>query len=83
MKIAILGTRGIPNYYGGFEQFAQYLSIGLVHKGHNVSVYNPHSHPYQEDEFNGVKIRHIYDPENLRVSSNPRNHPICLQNICT
>ena len=64
MKIAILGTRGIPNHYGGFEQFAEYLSVGLVQKGHDVSVYNPHSHPYQEDEFNGVKIRHIYDPEN-------------------
>ena len=24
MKIAILGTRGVPNYYGGFEQFAEY-----------------------------------------------------------
>ena len=30
MKIAILGTRGIPNNYGGFEQFAEYLSVGLV-----------------------------------------------------
>src|SRR5579872_168294 len=30
MKIGILGTRGIPNTYGGFEQFAQYLSVGLV-----------------------------------------------------
>jgi hypothetical protein len=34
MKIAILGTRGIPNNYGGFEQFAEYLSVGLVEKGH-------------------------------------------------
>lgn len=64
MKIAILGTRGIPNYYGGFEQFAEYLSVGLVERGHDVTVYNSHSHPYQDNEFNGVKIRHIYDPEN-------------------
>lgn len=64
MKIAILGTRGIPNHYGGFEQFAEYLSIGLVQRGHDVTVYNSHSHLYQEDNFNGVKIRHIYDPEN-------------------
>lgn len=63
MKIAILGTRGIPNHYGGFEQFAEYLSIGLVALGHDVTVYNSHSHPYQEDEFNGVKIKHVYDPE--------------------
>lgn len=64
MKIAILGTRGIPNYYGGFEQFAEYLSVGLVQRGHDITVYNSHSHPYQEKEFNGVKIKHIYDPEN-------------------
>ena len=34
MKIAILGTRGIPNYYGGFEQFAEFFSVYLVEKGH-------------------------------------------------
>lgn len=64
MKIAILGTRGIPNHYGGFEQFAEYLSVGLARRGHDVTVYNSHSHPYQKDEFKGVKIKHIYDPEN-------------------
>ena len=64
MKIAILGTRGIPNYYGGFEQFAQYLSEGLVKKGHEVSVYNSHTHPYQKSEWNGVNIIHCKDPEN-------------------
>ena len=45
MKIAILGTRGIPNNYGGFEQCAEYLSVGLVEKGHEVTVYSPHFHP--------------------------------------
>lgn len=64
MKIAILGTRGIPNHYGGFEQFAEYLSVGLAEKGHDITVYNSHSHPYQEDNYNNVKIKHIYDPEN-------------------
>lgn len=63
MKIAILGTRGIPNNYGGFEQFAEYLALGLVKKGHNVTVYNSHNHPYQEKEWNGVKIQHVFDPE--------------------
>ena len=32
MKIVILGTRGIPNNYGGFEQCAEFLSVGLVKK---------------------------------------------------
>ncbi|MFF5381618.1 DUF1972 domain-containing protein [Pedobacter suwonensis] len=63
MKLAILGTRGIPNHYGGFEQCAEYLALGLVAKGFEVIVYNSHNHPYQEHEWNGVKIVHCYDPE--------------------
>ncbi|MDQ1339481.1 MAG: hypothetical protein QG567_633, partial [Campylobacterota bacterium] len=65
MNIAILGTRGIPNNYGGFEQFAEYLSVGLVERGHSVTVYNGHLHPYKSGNFNGVSIKHIYDPENI------------------
>lgn len=65
MNIAILGTKGIPNQYGGFEQFAEYLSKGLVERGHNVTVYNPHFHAYGAKEFHGVKIEKIYSPEKL------------------
>ena len=64
MKLAILGTRGIPNYHGGFEQFAEYFSVHMAQKGHDVYVYNSHSHPYQEKEYNGVSILHQKDPEN-------------------
>jgi glycosyltransferase involved in cell wall biosynthesis len=63
MKIAILGTKGIPNNYGGFEQFAEYLSIGLVKAGHAVTVYNPNFHPYKETLYNGVRIQRIFSPE--------------------
>tara|TARA_R110002096_G_scaffold434488_1_gene656203 strand:- start:4467 stop:5558 length:1092 start_codon:yes stop_codon:yes gene_type:complete len=56
MKLAILGTRGIPNHYGGFEQFAEYLSLGLVKKGHDVWVYNSSLHPYKREEWNGVNL---------------------------
>lgn len=63
MKIAILGTRGIPNNYGGFEQFAEYISVGLAARGHDVTVYSPSFHPYKESTYKGVKIKHIYSPE--------------------
>lgn len=63
MKIAIIGTRGIPNHYGGFEQFAQYLSLGLVEKGHEVWVYNSNLHPYKENSWKGVNIIHCNDME--------------------
>jgi len=64
MKIAIIGTRGIPNHYGGFEQFADILSQGLVRKGHEITVYSSANHPYKESLFNGVKLIHKFDPEN-------------------
>lgn len=63
MKIAILGTRGIPNNYGGFEQFAEYLGIGLVEEGHEVTVYNSSMHPFTDDIYKGVKIIKKYCPE--------------------
>lgn len=63
MRIAILGTRGIPNNYSGFEQFAEFFSVYLVEKGHAVFVYNSHNHLYQEKTFKGVTIIHQNDPE--------------------
>ncbi|GAA3993761.1 DUF1972 domain-containing protein [Mucilaginibacter dorajii] len=63
MKIAIIGTRGIPNHYGGFEQCAEYLAAGLIKKGYEVIVYNSHNHPYQQKDWKGVEICHCYDPE--------------------
>lgn len=63
MKIAILGTRGVPNYYGGFEQFAEFFSVYLVEQGHEVYCYNSHNHPFQEKNFKGVNIIHQHDPE--------------------
>lgn len=64
LNIGILGSRGIPNAYGGFEQFAEYLSKGLAEKGHIVSVYNSSKHPYRHSTWQGVRIIHCKDPEN-------------------
>ena len=63
MKIAIIGTRGIPNRYGGFEQLAEKLSVGLSKKGHAVTVYNSHKHPYHAKKFMDVDIVHRFDAE--------------------
>lgn len=52
MKIAILGTRGVPPNYGGFETFAAELSTRLVQWGHDVSVYCREA---GEAEWNGVQ----------------------------
>ncbi len=39
MRLALLGTRGIPAAYGGFETFAEELSARLAARGHEVTVY--------------------------------------------
>ena len=69
MKIAFISTRGIPNNYGGFEQFAEYISVGLVRRGHEVVVYSPHFHPYRESAYKGARIKRIYSPEKWMGSS--------------
>ena len=64
MKIGILGSRGIPNHYGGYEQFAQHLSLGLVERGHQVFVYQSSLHPYQGNQWKNVELIPKWDPEN-------------------
>lgn len=58
MKVAILGTRGIPARYGGFETFAEELGVGLVERGHEVTVYCESGESVSE-EYRGVKLRHV------------------------
>ena len=80
LKIAILGTRGIPNQYGGFEQFAEYLSVGLAEKDHKVTVYNPHFHEFQEAAYRGVEVVYKYSPEDkLGASANFIYDYLCLR----
>jgi len=57
MKIAFLGSRGIPARYSGFETFYEQLSTRLVQRGHEVTVYN-RSHFIKDvkHEYKGVKI---------------------------
>jgi glycosyltransferase involved in cell wall biosynthesis len=39
LKIGLLGTRGIPNRYGGFEEFAEQVCKYWADTGHEVFVY--------------------------------------------
>lgn len=63
LRIALLGARGIPASYGGFETFAEQLSIRLVERGHEVTVYAETSESSVEDTFyQGVRVRHKRRP---------------------
>lgn len=92
MRVGIIGTRGIPNHYGGFEQFAEHLAVFLVENKCEVYVYNSSNHPYKNTMFKGVNIVHCNDPEsklgtigqfvydfNCIIDSNKRNLDIILQ----
>jgi glycosyltransferase involved in cell wall biosynthesis len=57
LRIALLGTRGIPARYGGFETFAEELSTRLVARGHEVTVYCRDAHT--EPCYRGVKLVHL------------------------
>ena len=65
MKISLTGTRGIPNRYGGFEQFAEQLSVRLAERRHEVQVYSPAAHPYRDNTFHKVNIIRKHLHENL------------------
>ncbi len=58
MKIAIMGIRGIPANYGGFETFAEELAPRLVKMGHEVTVYGRSNMiDYDQDFYKGVRIK--------------------------
>jgi glycosyltransferase involved in cell wall biosynthesis len=61
MKVAILGTRGIPARYGGFETFAEQLSMRLVAHGHEVIVYCRQPFTTPSDAFDR-RIRRVILP---------------------
>jgi glycosyltransferase involved in cell wall biosynthesis len=67
LKIAIMGIRGIPANYGGFETFAEELSTRLAQRRHEVTVYGrSHNVKYPDKFYRGVRlvvlptIRHKY-----------------------
>lgn len=57
MKLAFIGSRGIPARYSGFETFYEQVATRLIKRGHEVTVYN-RSHFIKDvkKEYKGVKI---------------------------
>src|SRR5580693_4707763 len=62
MKIAILGTRGIPASYGGFETFAEKLAVGLTERGLDVTVFCETGGAMKPDAVQGVRLCYISAP---------------------
>ena len=65
MKIAILGTRGIPASYSGFETAVEQLAGRLTGRGHEVIVYcRSHVVDTNLREYNGAQLVHLRTIQN-------------------
>jgi glycosyltransferase involved in cell wall biosynthesis len=61
MRVAILGSRGIPAIIGGFETLAEQVGARLAARGHDVTVYCERNlYPGRRPEnFRGVRLVHL------------------------
>ncbi len=60
MKIAIMGHRGIPANYGGFETFAEEVGEQLVREGNEVIVYcRTNNIKFKSKEYKGMQLVHL------------------------
>ena len=62
MRLALLGTRGAPAHYGGFETAVEEIGKRMAASGHDVTVYcrtgNSGATP-ELSEFEGMKLVHL------------------------
>ncbi len=57
LRIAMLGTRGVPASYSGFETCVEELGSRLAARGHNVTVYNRAHHvTYRQPTYKGMRL---------------------------
>jgi glycosyltransferase involved in cell wall biosynthesis len=60
MNVAVLGTRGIPASYSGFETAVEQITSRLAARGHRVSVYcRPHVVDPSIAEWKGAELIHL------------------------
>ncbi|WP_224786012.1 glycosyltransferase [Microbacterium caowuchunii] len=61
-KVAIIGTRGYPSYYGGFETAVRQLAPYLAAKGWDVTVYGRPGATRADDVLSKEPVRTIATP---------------------
>ena len=69
LSIGFIGTRGIPNEYGGYEAAVQELAPRLAEYGHDVVVYCSKVQKSRYNVWKGVKLIYSLDPERFIGSS--------------
>ncbi|RFA08560.1 glycosyl transferase [Subtercola boreus] len=59
LRIALVGTRGVPAAYGGFETAVEEIGQRLVARGHEVTVYCRRTNAPRQKRFLGMKLVHL------------------------
>jgi glycosyltransferase involved in cell wall biosynthesis len=75
MKIALIGTRGVPASYGGFETCVEELGKRLVDRGHEVTVYCRTSY-YEKRPQTYLGMRLVYLPNLKKKSLDTLSHTL-------
>src|SRR2546423_7758470 len=60
MRVAFIGTRGVPASYSGFETCVEQVGSRMVEQGHEVTIFCRTSH-YAErpEEYRGMRLRYL------------------------
>lgn len=59
-SISLIGSRGYPSYYGGFETLVRHLSPYLVDHGWKVNVYCRRGATMDSDPGKDVRVRQVF-----------------------
>ena len=59
MRIALVGTRGVPARYGGFETAVDEVGRRLAARGHDVTVYCRSNGEERRATYAGMRLVHL------------------------
>lgn len=59
LHLAMIGTRGVPAAYGGFETAVEEIGSRLAGRGHDVTVYCRHAEDPSAHEYAGMHLVHL------------------------
>jgi glycosyltransferase involved in cell wall biosynthesis len=69
MKLAIIGSRGYPSSYGGYETLVRHLAPYLKDQGHEVTVYCRSGRPRRQRTVDGVRCLYTVGVDSKSVST--------------
>lgn len=69
MRIAVVGTRGIPDVHGGVERHCEELYPRIAAAGHDVCVYAREGYVERSSEYRGVRVEVLPAPRGRGVEA--------------